>query len=126
MNVYEREKEGGPDRRRLTSRTGRNSNQSSNSPRGQCVDSRTHVKALSGSSWSTKKPVSTLDTRSLGSSGSKREPRSFASLRYVAYWRRLHNRFHILLYELKRNRVNVTYPYSELTLNNKNRALLKR
>ena len=66
--------------RRLTSEIRRNSWPSCNSPRGQSTLSLAHARASSGSVLSTQKPVSTLDTSPLVSSGLKRRPRSLASL----------------------------------------------
>ena len=66
--------------RRLASRTRKNSWPSCNSPRGQSIMSHIHARASSGSVWSIQKPVSTLDTSPLASSGSKRLPRSLAYL----------------------------------------------
>jgi len=66
--------------RRLTSRTRRNSWPLCKSPRGQSTISLAHARASSGSVWSIQKPVSTLYTSPLVSSGLKRLPRSLASL----------------------------------------------
>ena len=66
------------DLRPLSGNMRRNSWPSGRSPIGHCHVSRTHSNASNGSSWSTKKPVLTPETRPVLSVGSKSVPHGFA------------------------------------------------